>query len=488
MTTYWAFAAALAERLLAVAVSSHAVLTRRDSRSSIGWVGLIWLAPFLGSLAYFALGINRLRRRGGQLQKELEQVLSQVRPGIPQHSRQLLDAVKLQYPQFGQMHDLVESLTDSPLLPRNSVEPLAGGEAAYAAMIKAIDEAKSSISLETYIFDNDRTGRRFIDALKAAQLRGVDVRILVDAVGARYSRPTAVSVMRREGLNCQTFLPTHLPTMTFYSNLRNHRKLLIVDGTISFTGGMNIRDGLCTQSRPEHPVQDIHFRFQGPVSLHLQEAFATDWCFAAREILKGDRWFPKVYSTGDVSTSVSAPVWCRGIPDGPDEDFEKLKMTILGALSIAQKSILIVTPYFLPDESIVAALGVAALRGVSVCILIPEVSNIRLVQWATMPYLPELLEYGCEIFFTPPPFDHSKLFLVDDDWSLIGSTNWDPRSLRLNFEFNVECYGTQLSSALKAIITEKRSRARRVTLEELQKRHLLLRLRDGVARLGSPYL
>jgi cardiolipin synthase len=179
---------------------------------------------------------------------------------------------------------------------------------------------------------------------------------------------------------------------------------------------------------------------------------------------------------------------CRAIPDGPDEDFEKLKLTILGALQLAERQVYIVTPYFLPDESILTALNVAALRGVRVCIMIPEVNNILPVQWACQALLPELIERGCEVFLTPGPFDHTKLFLVDGDWSLVGSTNWDPRSLRLNFELNVECYGSDLNSELAAFVQAKLATSTRLTLQDLLQRSFLTRLRDGVARLASPYL
>lgn len=255
---------------------------------------------------------------------------------------------------------------------------------------------------------------------------------------------------------------------------------MVVDGKVGFTGGMNIREGLRLAWKPRHPVQDLHFRFEGPVTLHLQEVFAMDWCFAANEVLSGEDWFPLPAEAGNT--------WCRGIPDGPDEDFEKLKMTILGAIGMSQKSILIITPYFLPDESIIAALNVAAMRGVRVGILIPAINNIRLVQWASMAILPQVLERGCEVYFTPPPFDHTKLFLVDGEWSLIGSTNWDARSLRLNFEFNVECYGYELNQKLVEIANQKLRHARRVSLGEIENRAIWLRLRDGVARLASPYL
>jgi len=477
---YWPILLTLLERSLAISLVGHAILHRRETKATLGWVGLLWFAPLFGSLIYLAFGINRLERRGCRWQKKLEQVLVDVRQRIPSGPREVLESFQQGRPKFRQMYDLVTRLTATPLLPGNTVQPLVGGEEAFPAMLGAIREAKHTIALQTYIFDKDRAGELFIQALKEATERGVEVRILVDDVGARYSRPTAVRAMRQLGLNCRTFLPTLYPASTVYSNLRNHRKLMVVDGKIAFTGGMNIREGLRLDWQPKHPVQDLHFRFTGPIVLQLQEVFSVDWCFASNEILAGDKWFPTTEPNGEI--------WCRAVPDGPDEDFEKLRMTILGAIGLAEHQIYVLTPYFLPDESIIAALNVAAMRGVHVCILIPEVNNILPVQWACQALLPEVLERGCQVYLTPAPFDHTKLFLVDGEWSLIGSTNWDARSLRLNFELNVECYGAELNGALTEFAREKLAAARPLTLAELQQRPFWKKLRDGIARLGSPYL
>jgi cardiolipin synthase len=176
------------------------------------------------------------------------------------------------------------------------------------------------------------------------------------------------------------------------------------------------------------------------------------------------------------------------VPEGPDEDSDHLRLTILGAISVAQQSVTVFTPYFLPDAPIIKALNVAALRGVSVRIVLPEENNIKLVQWAATAQLWQVLQRGCRVFYSPPPFDHTKLMLVDNGWSLVGSTNWDPRSLRLNFEFNVECYSMELNRELTEFTEAKIAMAREITLEEVDARSITIRLRDGVARLFSPYL
>ena len=275
-------------------------------------------------------------------------------------------------------------------------------------------------------------------------------------------------------------MPTAIPWGVQYTNLRTHRKTLVVDGKVGFTGGINIREGHCLASHPRHPVRDLHFRIEGPVVSQLQEVFADDWSFFTQEVLEGNAWFPPVARTGTVLA--------RGVPDGPDEIFESFRHTLLGAIACAQSSIQVITPYCLPDTPLISALNVAAMRGIAVDIVLPEENNIPLVQWASMSLLWQIVERGCRVWISPPPFDHAKLMVVDDLLSVFGSSNWDPRSLRLDFEFNLECYDHKLANSLTAIVQDRILRARRLTLADLDGRGLAVRLRDGLARLASPYL
>lgn len=255
---------------------------------------------------------------------------------------------------------------------------------------------------------------------------------------------------------------------------------MTVDGSIAFTGGMNIR-GCCVNSAgSEATVSDLHFRPEGPIVRHAQEVFIADWNFATGDLLNGDGWLPELPHAGSCLA--------RGIPEGPDDHVDQLRLTLLGACQVAERSIRIISPYFLPDSSLISALNVASLRGVLVEILIPEQSNERLVQWACDAQLWQLVDRGCQVRKTHHPFDHSKLVIVDDEWVLMGSANWDPRSLRLNFEFNVECYNRDLAEELNQVFESKKQRSTLVTSDLLRARRLIVKLRDGVARLASPFL
>jgi cardiolipin synthase len=319
-------------------------------------------------------------------------------------------------------------------------------------------------------------------ALGRAVRRGVQVRVLVDAAGARYSWPSIIHKLRHEKIICARFLPSSIfaPWKVATINLRNHRKILAIDGRIGFSGGINIRHGNVLARNPQRPIQDLHFRFEGPAVTQLQEAFVNDWAFSTGEVLEGDDWFPNLIDAGDVVARV--------ITDGPDVDFEKLRWTLLAALAEAQTSVQIVTPYFLPDMAIITALNLAALRGIRVDILLPAKNNLPFVHWASRSMWWQVLERGCHIWLTPPPFDHSKLMIVDGHWVLIGSANWDARSLRLNFELNVECYGPDFARQMGKIVEGKLKGAREVTLKEVDTRPVVSKLLDAATRLFAPFL
>lgn len=474
----WALALAAVDIVLASGVTIHAVLWKRDSRSVIAWVGLAWLAPFLGVLTYLFLGINRIQRKAVSLCLHGH---NNAKPhcDLDAEEWQLPSMFEGEHPNLQGLASVGNTITGQPLVPGNKVEPLIDGDQAYPAMLEAIAGAKGSVALLSYIFDSDRAGDAFLEALVAAQQRNVQVRVLIDDIGSKYSRPNMVRRLKEAGLKTASFLPTRIP-FPIYANLRNHRKILIVDGEIGFTGGTNIREGHWLELQPKQPVTCLHFRLTGPVVSQMQKVFAIDWAFAANETIAGGDWAPQCSHAGNV--------WARGIEHGPDEHFEKMADVIAAGLASARKQVRILTPYFLPNASLVQALTVTAMRGVNVEIYLPSANNIAVVQWAATAQLWQLLEKGCRIFYTPPPFDHTKLMVVDGIWTLLGSTNWDPRSLRLNFEFNVECYDEELAQSLNDIVDKKAKAAHEVTLEEVDNRTFPIRLRDGLARLLTPYL
>jgi cardiolipin synthase len=458
----------------ALLASVHALLNKRDSRAAALWLGTIWFLPVLGPMLYLALGVNRIRRRAISLGVHK----TVVRP-IPQNlgESQLSGVEHLQT-----LARLANRVVARPLTPGNAVQPLVNGDEAFPAMLASIESATKSISLVTYIFDNDATGKQFADALGRAVKRGVAVRVLIDAAGTRYSWPSITHRLKHLKIPYTRFLPASVltPWRVTTVNLRNHRKVLVVDGKTAFTGGMNIRHGNLLAKNPPSPVRDLHFRTEGPLVAQLQEAFAADWAFTTSETLDGDAWFPDLPERGDLIA--------RAITDGPDADFETIRWILLAALAEAQNSVQILTPYFLPDAALITALSLATLRGVRIDIILPARSNLPYMDWASRALWWQVLERGCRIWLTPPPFDHSKLMIVDGHWVLLGSANWDARSLRLNFELNVETYGRAFAEQMAKIIEEKLRGAREMTLAEADGRSYPAKLRDAIARLFSPFL
>jgi cardiolipin synthase len=274
--------------------------------------------------------------------------------------------------------------------------------------------------------------------------------------------------------------PLLYPWITAF-NLRNHRKILVVDGRDSFTGGMNIKREYWCATNDTECFRDLHFKICGPVTTHLMEVFADDWQFTTGEALRGEKWFPRLNS---LSSGGSA----RGIEAGPDESYDRTRWVIIGALNSARKNVRIATPYFVPDTAIISALNAAALRGVKVDILLPSKSNLPYVHWAMFGQLWQALERGCRVYFTSGPFDHSKLMIVDNAWTLIGSVNWDARSLRLNFEFSVESFDSAFAFRMDQLFDFRLSTAREITLQEVNSRSFPIKLRDGFMRLFAPFL
>jgi cardiolipin synthase len=451
--------------LVALLTAAHAVIYKRDPRSAGLWVLLIWLLPIAGAILYLFFGVNRVQRRAARMRRDL------VRVRTTSESDERLPVTELV-----PLARLVGEVVERPLLPGNSIEPLVDGVEAYPAMLEAIDAARTSIALASYIFHADGIGARFVDALIRAHQRGVAVRILIDDVSCRFSLHSPAKRLRQAGVPVGDFNPPLVPARLNAFNLRNHRKILVVDGVLGFTGGINID----RRYWGECAYRDMHFRLGGPVVAHLMEVFVDDWLFTTDEALRGPEWFPQLTAAGDSLA--------RGIEAGPDETIERLRWTYLGALNAAQRTVRICTPYFLPDSGLISALDAAALRGVDVDIILPEETDLPHIRWAMVHQLWQVLERGCRVWMRPGPFDHSKLMVVDAHWTFLGSGNWDARSLRLNFEFNVESYCRNLGRRMDELMVARRAASRPVGLADVNARSPAVKLRDGIARLFAPLL
>lgn len=469
---------ALFHLVLAPIAAVHALIYKRDSRAAFGWIGLCFLLPVAGSLLYLIFGINRIRRRARRLELPglefgYERGRGRRTPGPDAEPDPALPE------DWQRLAGIGGQLSGHRLLGGNRVEVLENGDQAYPAMLEAIASATRSVFLVSYIFDTDRTGRALLEALAAARQRGVDVRVIVDGVGQWYSWPHAPRLLRRKGVPAARFLPPSLLPPRLSINLRIHHKILAVDGCIAFTGGMNIGDRHVLGEPPDpNKVADLQFRLEGPIAAQLEEEFLRSW-----EFVTGRAEPPPAVVARPVG-----PAHCRALSDGPDEDLDAITQLLIAVIAEARRSVLVMTPYFLPPRELIGALQGAALRGIEVKLVLPAKNNLPYVHWATRNMLWEVLYQGVEVYYQPPPFSHAKLMVVDEVWTLIGSSNWDSRSLRLNFELQVELFDTGFAQAMAARIRTAAAAGRAVTLAEVDGRSLPVRLRDSFCWLFSPYL
>ena len=449
--------------------AAHALLSKRDSKSALAWVAFCFI-PVLGPAMYLVFGINRFREKAQET----------YHPTRPQDSTRTFSE-----PAGSNLrpYSLVgESVTGMGLHSCDEIQILENGENSYIAMLNDIRVAKSKVFLSTYIFQGDYTGDLFINALTEAQNNGADVRIIIDGLGSVAYPPSVIQRLEKNKLRFELFSPLRLLPPSLHINMRNHRKILIVDGKCAYTGGQNISDRhrIHLKDNPKC-ARDLHFRLTGKIVDDLERAFLTDWNHCS----PGDN--EAKFTPGNDNRSES-DVWTRLILDGPNENLDQLNEVLNGILALAKQRIWIMTPYFLPFPELVGALQGAILRGVDVRILLPERTNIHLAHYASQHNLKYILAKGLPIYLQPAPFMHTKAIIIDDKYSLIGSANLDPRSLRLNFELGIEVFSEKLTSELAEYFERHLEEASALTEQELLNKPILVKLRNALAWLFSPYL
>ena len=456
--------------MMAVLASGHALLNKADSRGAFGWIALCIILPLAGPILYLIFGINRVNSAAR-------------RHYITKLSKDSTDTItEPAGTDFRPLSMVGENVVKKGLSSCDEVLVLQNGEEIYPAMLEAIANAEHHVLLCTYIFDRDETGQQFIEALVAAKNRGLEVKVIVDGMGEWMSLRRIGTLLRQHQIEFTRFNPITLLPPSLNLNLRSHRKMLIVDNRYAFTGGANIGDRhLALRQDNAHRVMDIHFRLQGRVVDELEWAFRRDWhyCQGTRNL------HPYKHRNPNKRES---PVWTRLVLDGPNKSLDRLNDLMLGVISSARKRVWIMTPYFLPTQDLIGALIAAHLRGVDVQILLPGENNIKPAHWASRNILRIILETDLYVAYQKSPFIHSKILLIDEQYSLIGSANMDPRSLRLNYELGVELFSRETNQQLSEYFLSRRANATQVTKEEIANRSLPERLRDSFAWLFSPYL
>ncbi|WP_137136797.1 cardiolipin synthase [Rhizobium sp. FKY42] len=482
LSPYWPHIVFVLSVVMGATAAIHVAMTKEEVRSAVGWVGVILLSPIIGALLYLIAGINRVRRKVIFNRRRLRQ--GGVLAHLDNYDADDISVAMEFGRRFLAMKTLGDRVARHPMTSSNEIELLDGGDAAFEAMLSAISAAKRSIILETYIFDRDRIGRRFVATLGEAVARGVQVRVLIDAVGARYSVPSVLGMLKDVGISVAVFNGNVIVGLRQpYANLRTHRKIMIVDGAVAFTGGMNIREDFSRACKGEGCAIDTHFRITGAVVADLFAIAAEDWHYASDEILDGEEW--------QIAAPAHAPGHAkliRAVASGPDRSVETNHKMLMGAFSVARSNIRIVSPYFLPDRELISAMATAARRGVTVDIVVPASNNLTLVDRAMTAQFDQVLKGHCRLWRASGPFNHSKLLVIDGRWAYVGSSNMDPRSHRLNFEVDLEVFDLSFAEILEQRIDRSIETASQVTLEQLRTRPFAVRLFERILWLGSPYL
>jgi len=472
------WALVLLEGLWVAAATLWMLSERRSPVATLAWILALAFLPGLGATVYLVLGPRRLRR------KKLRLALARRAIGPVLDAWDRATAAELDRP--GQLMRLATQLAAAPPQCARSLALYSDGDACYDALVAAIDAAREHVHAEYYIFAADRTGGRLRDALVAAARRRVAVRLLVDAAGSsglpgRFLRPLVEA-----GGQVARFNPVfHQRLGQRIANFRTHRKIVVVDGEVGFTGGMNVSDDHSRAASGAAAWRDTHLRIEGAAVHGLQATFLENWSFATRQSgWSGSlaelrrRYFPAGEGGDDV---------VQVIASGPDQEVPAIEAFTFAAFAGARERLWITTPYFVPGEALVEALASAARRGVDVQLLLPSRTDSRLVDAAGRTFHDELVDAGVAIHLYGPPMIHAKTCVVDHDLAIVGSANLDNRSMRLNFEVVAAVYGGPTVAGLADLFLQDRARARRKTRRESEESPAR-RLFASAARLLAPQL
>jgi cardiolipin synthase len=453
----------------------------REPRAMLAWILALLFIPMMGPMLFYLIGepkLERTRRRrrhrhqqlASRLSAKFEAIRAAHAARIPTNLEQgisrliyLATRVSAHHPTQGNCVTLYQ-------------EP----GRTFAALEEAVKSATHHIHMEYYIWQPDATGQSMANLLMARARAGVHCRLLLDFIGCWALTRDMVKGLRDSGVDVAFFMPVIPWRGRLRANFRNHRKIVIIDGKIGFTGSQNIGDEYSGRRTKLGPWRDTHMRVLGPAVHELQEVFVEDWNFATDEDVVADEYFPMLEAPGDQVVQV--------IPSGPDTLTQVMHQLLFAAIGVARRSVCLITPYFVPDAAMILAFQSAAYRGVKVQIIIPAKTDQRITLWVSRSYYAELIRAGVEIYEYDIGMLHSKVVVMDEAWALVGSANMDERSFRLNFELTTILYDSTLAGELYADFADLRAKSRRIRAESVKDLPFGESLKVGLARMASPLL
>lgn len=447
------------------------ISANKNPVKTISWILVLIFLPILGLIFYIFFGQD-IRRR--YLPRKDIKKLKRLKLGH-KSSKEIPAIIKPEYIQLVKLFDK----DFFPLSRHNDVTIYSTGKEKFDALIEELEKAEHHIHIEYYIFSDDEIGRKIKQILMDKARKGIEVRLIYDDVGSWHTRNRFFKEMIQAGVQVYSFLKVRFPVFTNKINYRNHRKIVVIDGKVGFIGGMNIAQRYISGTKLGEWV-DMHLKITGDAVLNLQSTFLINWTVYAGSFLNYKQYFPSPDISGDIKMQI--------IPGGPTSQWKNILQGFLKAITIAQKYIYIQTPYFLPTETFLTALQIASLSGVDVRLMIPEKSDSKITTAAVRSFVKEALLMGVKVYFFQKGFLHSKMMVIDDYFSTVGSANIDFRSFEHNFEANVFMYDEGIAKQCKSIFLRDMNNAARITLNNWEKRPRRQKFVESLIRLFSPLL
>jgi len=448
------------------------ILDNRNPVKTISWVLVLFFLPYVGIILYVFFG-QRYRK---------QKIISKKSIGSIENNPAYL------YEEFDPEHypvecteliDMFRKNNSHPVFSGNSVRLLTNGREVFDTMFEDIRKARKHIHLDYYIIDQCKIGYELQHLLIEKAKEGVEVRLIYDDIGSWKTKQKFFREMQDVGVQCYPFLKVLLPYLSPKFNYRNHRKIVVIDGKIGYTGGYNVGDRYIDGGRFDY-WRDSHVRIEGKAVYGLQTAFLIDWFFVSRSLLTSKYYFPDIVNSGKCLVQT--------VTSGPDTDWENIMQGLFMILTKSKKYVYIQTPYFLPNESLLTAMQTAALSGVDVRLMVPEKSDTWVALKGMHSYLSGIMEAGVKVYLYQDGFLHAKAMVADDVVSTVGSTNWDYRSFEFNFEVNAFIYDTQFSKHMKSVFLDDQEHCIKIDLEDWENRPRLTRWSESICRMFGPIL
>lgn len=480
--------------LASAVIAMIIILENRDPARTVTWLLIFLLLPGVGLLIYAMFGRNIRKIKIFKTQRLAHDIREEK---LFENLEEIEELVKLEQDSIKERSLAEDELSDYskkrvislllntgmfPFTTNNKIDVYMDGNQKFENLIKDIKSAKDHIHLEYFIIKDSEIGRKIRDLLIEKAKEGVKIRILYDDVGCWrfWFHRKFFNDMKKHGIDIIPFLPAKFPIIGSKLNYRNHRKIVVIDGKVGYTGGINIGDEYMGKNKKFGYWRDTHIRIEGTSVYLLQMTFLIDWYYTTKEIILIKKYFPKMGYCGDSMVQVVA--------SGPDSDWEAIHYAYFSAICQAKKNIYIETPYFIPDESILRALKSAALSGVDVRIIFPKIADHKMVNNASYSYFADILKSGGKVYLYTKGFIHSKIVIIDDKISSTGSANMDLRSFMLNFEINAFIYDKNVIEIMTKDFFEDMKNSEELNKSDFENRNIITKAKESIARLFSPIL